>query len=147
MQSVPGFVAGTAISPDNKYLLTSTYGQGEEFELVDGRPHRTAAVNHPLRLTNLDSGEPVADVKFPGRGSSQVAFSPDGRHAAIAVIGDEPAIYIVSIPSLEIIRRTETLSGPPRGLAYSRSGKRLAASIADTTILVWDVDQLPPGRE
>lgn len=64
----------------------------------------------------------------------RIVWSPDGETMAIAA-GD--AIYILDVPSLEIVRRLSPSAAAP-GLSFSPDGSRLAAGDRNGVLHVWD---------
>ena len=81
-------------------------------------------------------------MKLPEGGVGVAAFSPDGRQAAITIDDDHPRVLILSVPELKELGRIEGLRGRASAVEFSRSGKRLAVSNADTTIVVYDLEKL-----
>jgi WD40 repeat protein len=123
-------------SPDNRWLASSggaSRGQG-----ADGAPDH-------LQLTRVGSSKGDLDLRLPDPASelSELAFSPDGRQLACAVIipvrgRDSSRIYIYEMASKKI--RLE-LAGHQDGiierLAYSHDSGLLASGSTDTTALIW----------
>jgi WD40 repeat protein len=75
-------------------------------------------------------------------GWSAAVFSPDSRRAAIAVGKVKPRVAIVTIPEMTEIARIDDLRSAPRALEFSNSGKLLAVSNGDTSIVVYDLTRL-----
>lgn len=117
-------VAAVAFSPDGGMLAVGAYYGG--LNLYDLRGSR------PVRYQLADLGGDVNDV----------AFSPDGRTLAVAVgpsDQDDGAIRFWDV-------RTRHMTGSPirpgrtvLTLAYSRTGKMLAAAGAGGVTRIWDV--------
>ena len=67
-------------------------------------------------------------------------FSPDGRLLAAAY---RPSIVRLFDPRTgKLLLKFENAAGDVRALAFSPDSRRLATGNADTTILVWDIQQL-----
>jgi WD40 repeat protein len=125
-----------AVSSDNRYLLETTWG------VVSYSNGQRLAAKHPIELKSLIDGKSVARVEVDGGNSGPVAFSPDGHLAAVGVIDEPPRIELRTIPDLSETARV-VLPSRAHAVEFSHSGKLLAASLSDTTVLVWDLDQLP----
>jgi WD40 repeat protein len=142
-----GMNTGLAISPDNQYTLALSWGRGQSIPLQGGGSAFSAEKNHMVELRKFTDGELVAEMKLPEGGIGVAAFSADGRQAAITIGDDDPRVLILKVPELKEIARLEGLRGRARAVEFSRSGKRLAVSNPDTTILVYDLTNLRDGSK
>jgi WD40 repeat protein len=142
-----GSNTGLAISPDNQYTIALSWGRGREIPLQGGGAAFSAARDHLVHLRKLADGELVAEMKLPDGGVGVAAFSADSRQAAITIGDDNPRVLILSVPELKEIARIEGLRGRASAVEFSRSGKRLAVSNADTTIMVYDLKNLSQPSE
>ena len=137
LKSGPG--TGIAVSRDNRYLLETTWG------VISYSNGQRLASKHPIELRSLADGKSVARVEVDGGNSGPVAFSPDGRLVAVSVIDDHPRIELRKTPDLSEVARID-LPSRSNAVEFSHSGKLLAASVADSTVLVWDLDHLGPTK-
>jgi WD40 repeat protein/beta-lactamase regulating signal transducer with metallopeptidase domain len=129
------------VSPDNQYLLMLTWGYGPEIPTVDGKTTREAIQRTELR--RLSSGELLAEMdREDGAWPGAAAFSPDGRRAAITVGKEEARVVIVSVPELTEISRIDGFRAQPRALEFSHSGKLLAVANGDSSVVVYDLENL-----
>ena len=135
-----GPVHKVAISPDNQYALLVGWGYGDEIPTADGKTTRQAV--HGAQLRTLSDGKLAGAMRREDGGWSAAAFSPDSRRAAIAVGKEKPRVAIVKIPELTEIARIDDLRSGPRALEFSNSGKLLAVSNGDTSIVVYDLTRL-----
>ncbi len=122
-----------AISNDNRHLLSATWG----VRSVPGGQRE--AEKHAVELRTVADGKILAHIDVDGPGAGPMAFSPDGHLAAIVAIGERNRIELRKIPELSEIARIE-LPSRAWGVEFSHSGKLLAVSVADSTVLVWDVE-------
>ncbi len=122
-----------AISNDNRHLLSAIWG----VRSVPGGQRE--AEKHAVELRTLADGKMLTHIDVDGPGAGPMAFSPDGRLAAIVAIGEKNRIELRKIPELSEIARIE-LPSRAWGVEFSHSGKLLAVSVADSTVLVWDVE-------
>ncbi len=140
-QSDPG--SRVASSLDGRYVLITGWGRGRNIPLVGGGERANVAETHPVALMGQKDGKAITKIEETGQGVGPVAFSPDARLATIAVIDDPPRIELRRIPDLSETARID-LPSRPHAVEFSHSGKLLAASLSDTTVLVWDLDHFPP---
>jgi WD40 repeat protein len=138
-----GTHTGLAISPDNQYTIELSWGRGREIPLGDGRTIFTRERDHLVRLRKLTNGELVAELKLPDGGVGVAAFSPDSRRVAITIDDTNPRVAILSVPELKEVARIEGLPGRAHAVEFSPSGKLLAVSNADTTVVVYNLTKLP----
>ena len=99
-------------------------------------------------------------VEMPLTGSSAAAFSPDGRHVAVAesramvprqrpqIKGqDQPfPIRIVDLATGQLSAPLTGHRGSINALAFSPDGKLLISGSDDTTVLLWDLAGLLPAE-
>jgi len=130
------------VSPDSKFLLCSTWGRGQQVQLAGGGVSSMPATNHSVELRNLADGAVVAKLDMDGQGSGPSAFSPDGRLVALTSVDKQCRCELRKVPGLEQASVID-LPSRPSAVEFSRSGKLLATSVADGTILVWELDHLP----
>jgi WD40 repeat protein len=143
----PGGTAGRiAISPDNRYVLWNAHGKWESAAPKNGIDSQDVVKNHPVELRSLPDGKLVTKLDLPGTWDDVIEFSPDSSLVAMAVIADRYRIELRKIPDLSEVARIEL---PSRAWAveFSHSGKLLATSISDSTVLIWDLDHLPTTKK
>jgi WD40 repeat protein/beta-lactamase regulating signal transducer with metallopeptidase domain len=134
-----------AVSPDNRYLIWNRNGKPEKITLPDGSS-RNVWKSHPVELRSLPDGNAVTKLQLPGEWSDCIAFSPDSRTVAMAIIDDPFRIELRRIPDLSEVTRID-LPSRAHAVEFSHSGKLLAVSLFDSTVLVWDLDHLPPPKK
>ena len=133
-----GVFSHIATSPDNQYLLVAGWSRSQA---LAGAANDEATKTHPIELWSLPENKLLQTCDSPGQGTDQVAFSPDGKLVALTTLDHEPRVELRTVPEL---KETGKLPLPSRGQAvqFSKSGKLVAASIADGTILVWDLKMI-----
>ncbi|HEV2971383.1 MAG TPA: M56 family metallopeptidase, partial [Pirellulales bacterium] len=141
-----GSSSRTALSPDGRYLLTTTWTL-KNWMGKNGLGGATLAKSVPIELRSFVDGSVLKKLDLPGRGVGPVAFSPDGHLAAVTVGGyeDQARVELLKIPDLSQVKHID-LPSAAHAIEFSHSGKLLAVSIADSTVLVWDLDQLPKTK-
>jgi WD40 repeat protein len=128
-----------ATSTDGRYLLTAIWG-------IERLPNgQRQAKKHPVELRHLADGKLVKQIDVDGGGAGPVAFAPDTRLVAATVVDERNRIELRKVPDLSEVARIEL---PSRAYAveFSHSGKLLAASLSDSTVLVWDLEHFPTKK-
>jgi WD40 repeat protein len=142
IESGGGVFSIVASSPDNRYGLVTSHGQQPQILLPDGRVSSQPATTHPVELWSLEDNKILSRYESAGSFADRVAFSRDGSRVAMAVVGDRPRVEIRTVPELADAGQFD-LPSRAGGVEYSASGKLLATSIADGTVLIWDLEHLP----
>ena len=137
------FTTRAVLLPDNLHLLIAGWNPTRVINLPGGIEKPLPPTTYPVEVFNLSDERIVANREFIGHGADRVAYSPDGRLAAIAVVGEPAKIDLCAIPDLTDAGQIE-LPSRAGAVEFSASGTLLAASVADGTILVWDLQHLPP---
>jgi WD40 repeat protein len=128
-------IGGLAVSPDGKHLLASTWGKSREIKLTDGGTRYTT--DPPLAcLYEIATGKVVHRINLSGNRVGGVAFTPDGKTFAVGIHKQVRLHKTASGTACGVI---DHLPGTPRPLAFSPDGKRLIASLPDTTAVIWDL--------
>jgi len=89
-------------------------------------------------LVDLETGTILDDGEL-GFGGSHVAFSPDGRHAAVSGNGGE--VLVLDLDTGEPIRAPASgHKSHVSSLTYSPDGERILTSGLDATVGLWDAE-------
>jgi WD40 repeat protein len=78
--------------------------------------------------------------------SFTMSFSPDGKRFALGVVGQPYTTYGVRVYDWEKRKALHTFighAGPVTTLRFSADGKHLASGAEDTSVLLWDLTELP----
>ena len=88
-------------------------------------------------LVDLDSGK-VLQQGSPGIDGFVIAFSPDGRHAAVG--GLDGGVVVLDLETGEPLRPPVFLSHKTTvlSLAYSADGRQFVTSAADSSVALWN---------
>jgi hypothetical protein len=121
---------------DKPRLLVLGSGRGE------GDPHRPAAALTAYDITTDPAQpEPTARVEFAGAGDDpgRLAISPDGRTAAVSVVGPKPAVVWLDVADpltpRVLARRDWAESSRPDALRFDSDGSLLLTD--DGADLLW----------
>ena len=114
-------VTGVAFSPDRKYLVSWSYGDG-------------------IKLWNRQSGKTIRTLKGGAHFFvNSVAFSPDSKTIVSGAKEFREHITILwDIQTMEEIRRMEGHNDAIKSVAFSSDGKTIASGSRDSTIKLWD---------
>jgi WD40 repeat protein len=115
-----------AVSPNNKYLATSAYGDSQ-------------VGKHTVSIMDLATGATVQQLLLPGVYAGRVAFSPDGRMFAAAANTDQGQIIVYETASGNVRATLHDFRGRAQTLTFFPDGRRLASGQSDSTILIWDL--------
>ena len=108
------FSTRAALLPGNVRMLMAGWNGTQVIKLPDGVEKHVQSATYPVEVWSLADERIIASREFPGHGADKVAYSPDGRFAAIAVIGDQPKIDLCTIPDLADAGQIELPSAPGR---------------------------------
>jgi WD40 repeat protein len=136
-----GIQARPAISSDNVFTLALA-SLREPPEAAQLPPGATVVRQQSVELRQLSDGKLVSTIAVDEGGSAAAVFSDDGRRAAICVGHKAPRVLVLSVPELKEIARIGELAGRPQAVAFSHSGKMLAVSNSDTTVVVYDLEKV-----
>jgi WD40 repeat protein len=92
----------------------------------------------------LDSltGHVRREIAIPESGVRSLTFSPDGQAVAVGTLLTHPARGFIRIFRLIDKREVQTIESPCpfiEVLAFTADGKKIAAGLGDTSIVIWDV--------
>lgn len=93
-------------------------------------------------LRNASDGRVLLTIK--DLWSNVVAMSP--RDAVLAVAEPDGTIRLIEVPTGKQLTTVAGHRGTVESLAFSHDGRLLATGGSDTTILLWDIDQILHGR-
>jgi WD40 repeat protein len=130
VEVTPTESAFVALSRDGKLLVT--WGLKWEARVKSDREFGT----HPVQFWDATSGKALGQVTVEASRVNAVAFSPDGK---VAAVGDEKGATLLIDPQTG--RELAKLAGTPEGnrLVFSDDGKSLAIAGWDGTVQLWDI--------
>lgn len=116
--------------------------------LASGNWIAAIGADKAIRIVDTDDFSLIACHRFQQgngrRGALRcIGAAPDGSHYAVGTYGNEGAwpasIYYVSVTPKKIVHRLEGHTDSINDVLFSPSGKLLASSSDDKTVVVWDV--------
>jgi WD40 repeat protein len=140
----PPGVTALAFAPDGKTLATA--GEWKWLEERGDNPDPREPDDDTIRLWEVQSGQLRARLVGDQKGTTALAFSPDGRHL---VSGSKDGVVRLWDVSSGARRELRGHAGAVLGVAFAPDGRTLTSASADTTALVWDVRAAlarPPRR-
>jgi WD40 repeat protein len=114
------------------------------YEVVSGAKRaRLGEPDAKLRRTYLTDGtwSPLCAVQMQRDAPVCLAFSPDGRHLAVAQ--NTPEIHLWDIAAGREVAQLKGHEGGVVSLLFAPDGKHLFSGGTDTTVLTWDLTHLP----
>jgi WD domain, G-beta repeat len=121
--------ASVAFSPDGGLVAVASAGQVTPLDAVNGQ-----LLCRFLR----DFGD--GDMRA-------LAFSPNGRLVAAATGGPEGAVHVWEVWTGKAVAKFEGHRGPVNAVAFSPDGKLIASGGEDGTVLVWNANFPPRGKD
>jgi WD40 repeat protein len=136
----PGATIST--SADNRYLVITRFGEPIVLQLPDGQAKTMPPATFPMQLWDVVADKSAGFAQVSGVNASSTSISPDGRFVAVGVFDENhPRVELLAVPSLASAKQVE-LPLAVNAVEFSASGKLLATSVNDGTILVWEVNRL-----
>jgi WD40 repeat protein len=136
-----GLISNLVVSPDNTRLLVGASGGSHQVKNPDGSIG-SRSTGPTVRIWDLATGKQVLRNVLTDSWIGQVAFSPDGKTFAAAVIGRRSAAYVWDSNSGEEVHVIDCPLTDAHGVAFSPDGKLLVVGRTDTTALVYDLAAL-----
>ncbi|MCI0464303.1 MAG: PQQ-binding-like beta-propeller repeat protein [Gemmataceae bacterium] len=130
----PPGVTALAFAPDGKTLATA--GEWKWSEERGDNPEPREPDDNTIRLWEVQSGQLRGRLVGNQKGTTALAFSPDGRHL---VSGSKDGVVRLWDVSSGTWRELRGHAGAVLGVAFAPDGRTLASAGADTTALIWDV--------
>jgi RNA polymerase sigma factor (sigma-70 family) len=134
-------VAALAFSHDGKRLAISNRGKGTEIRLPNGRTEHSPAVEHQLKVWDLNSKKLMWESTSAGWSGNAIGFSPDGSSIAETAVPTNDRKNVLRIRDATTGKDIGKIDLPtPNSIfAFDRTGKRLAVANSDTTVVVYDL--------
>lgn len=126
------YVAALCFSPDGRTLLAGLYAP-------DARTLRAGMDEYEVGLWSVATGEPLWKAPAHTEFVSVLAFSPDGRLAAIGG-ADASEIRLWRLqPQAREVRTLKGHEGHARAVSFHPAGHQLLTASGDGTLKLWDV--------
>jgi WD40 repeat protein len=131
-----------AVSPDGRTVAIAAHGRPKLIKMADGREHSDGRrADSTISWVDSESGHERREIVVPESYVNSLAFSPDGKFlgAATSFQWERGVIHIYRLRDKKEIQTIATPCQPTLGLSFTPDGKRLAAGMSDTSILIWDL--------
>jgi WD40 repeat protein len=133
-----GLINTLVVSPDGTRLLVGASGRSHLVKNPDGSTS-SRSTGPTVRIWDLATGKQLLRNVFTDGWIGQVAFSPDGKNFAAAVVARRSAAYVWDSNTGEEVHVIDCLQTDAHGVAISPDGKLLVVGRTDTTALVYDL--------
>ena len=97
------------------------------------------AKDETVRVVKIENDEMVASMRFKEGGIRALAYSPDGKHFAVAVNKPEPTVHLCIIGDEKPLKSFKLTIRATPAMAFSPDGKSLAVGVTGGSVLVYDV--------
>ena len=132
-------------SPTNKTLAITRHGRGDVYKrLGNEREHeKTISTIGTISLLAADTCCEQFKINVAGSDVWALAFSPDGKTLAATTGWETGQIHLYDVATGHEFRTIETPATRTPALAFSPDGSKLICGMADTSVLVWDLQAKP----
>ena len=133
-------------SPDEKTLTITRQGSNHTFnrmgneELSGLSSHSTSGT---IVLVDADTCREKLQIDVAGSDIWALAFSPDGKTLAETSGWETGQIHLYEVATGREVRTINTPATRTPALAFSPDGSKLVCGMADTSVLVWDLQAKP----
>ena len=127
-------------APDGQSLAVAREGPGKMYQAGAWR----GSSRGTSTIVWLDSrtGHVRREIEVPESLVKCLAFSADGEAIAVGTMADHPTRGTIHIFRLRDKQKTQAIDAPcpwVEALCFTPDGKRIAAGLGDTSIVLWDV--------
>jgi WD40 repeat protein len=105
----------------------------------DGKLLATGCWDLPVRLWDVATGKERLALTGLDKGVCNLAFSPDGKHLASAVSGQNTTVCVCEVLTGQVACRFGDDKLGAYSLAFAPDGRTVASGNGDSTILLWDL--------
>jgi WD40 repeat protein len=131
-----------AIAPDGKTFCNAVHRNASQIKLADGGTRSDASrADNTILWLDSESGRERRQIVVAESSVNALAFSPDGQFltASASFHWQHGAIHIYRLRDKKEVQTIEAACRITPGLAFTPDGKRLAAGMSDTSILIWNL--------
>jgi WD40 repeat protein/serine/threonine protein kinase len=102
----------------------------------DGTQALTLSYDRSVRVWNMSTGEPIAELKGSGATLNDAVFSPDGRRIATACKDGTARVWDATTGV--VVAELKGHARPVRAVAFDQDGSRVVTASEDGTARIWN---------
>ncbi len=132
-------------SLDKKTLAITRHGSNDTFKRMGNEDvtGETRSTSGTIVLVDSDTCHEKLQIEVAGSDVWALAFSPDGKTLAATSGWETGQIHLYEVATGREIRTINTPATRTPALAFSPDGSKLVCGMADTSVLVWDLQAKP----
>ncbi len=132
-----------AHSPDQKTLAITRSGLNYVWKRMGNDQQEPVITSATIVLVDANTCREIRQMEVPGSEVWSLAFSPDGKTLAATSGWETGQIHLYEVATGREFRTIDTPAIRTSALTFTPDGSKLVCGMADTSVLVWNVEASP----